>query len=42
MQTMSVVGESGVDFIASGKGELIKFVQILFQFYSVNLEMLRW
>ena len=28
----SVVGESGVDFIASGKGELIKFVQILFQF----------
>ena len=28
----STVGESGVDFIASGKGELIKFVQILFQF----------
>ncbi len=28
----SAVGESGVDVIATGKGELINFVQILFQF----------
>ena len=28
----SIVGENGVDFIATGKGELMNFVQILFQF----------
>ena len=34
----SVVGESGVDFIASGKGELIKLCKFYSSFYSVNLK----